>query len=790
MNQFDSGTLEALEFPRIRQEVTKRCLTDGGIALAGQLRPLVDLLLIEPALLETFEMKEIREFEEAIPLERQDGLEKLIGKLRIEGSILDAEQLKRLSDFQKTVLALFQYRIHKVEKYPRVCKYLEQLRPLNDVILRIDKAIDVGGEIRDSASDRLRRIRAEKAGSRAQIMTRLQRILGEKTHRADRLDDIITVRDGRYVISILDSEFNPKTAVVHDRSRSGATLYVEPTEAIELNNKLKQLLIDEAQEIERILLELTELARAHGDEFSENWNLYSRLDFIHAKATLASELGAVMPILKNRPQVSLQAAYHPLLLLAAKKRSDVIPLSVELGYDRTVIIITGPNTGGKTVALKTVGLLTLMTQAGLLIPVDSKTEVGVFRRVAADIGDEQSIELSLSTYSAHISRITAAVTDCDEHSLLLFDEIGVGTDPKEGAALAEAVIEHVCARNARCIVTTHYSALKAIAVGNPKVENASMEFDRATLRPTYRFRTGLPGSSYAVEVASRLGMPEEILKRAQALIGSQERSLADLIARLEAELMAASSERSELERKLKDADALLKSNQEAREKIAAREKQLFKEGFAEAEQLVESTRRKIEELLATLKSEKVSREDVRQSRKSLEDLRTELMHRAPIEPKVDHGAPPDEGDKVFVERLQTDGELIEIFPDRKKAKVRVGKVLYTMELADLRKLERGAANPELPDGVSYQPYHDQGDVSLELSLRGLTVEEARDRLDKYFDEIALTHAPYIRIVHGKGTGALRRLVREYLSKNKMVESFQLGERNEGSWGVTVVKLKS
>ena len=790
MSQIDHHTLDSLEFPRIKEHIAKLCYCDAGRELVGLLSPSIDPLIIETALRESREMKEIIEFEEIIPLEHLERIEQLVGKVRIAGSILDAEQLKKLSDFQKLIVSLHQYRTHKEEKYPLVAGYLSQLKPLSELIQRIDAAIDRGGEIKDSASDRLRRIRADKVQARAQILARLQRALGEKSHRSDRADDIVTMRDGRYVIAIVDSDFNPRTAVIHDRSRTGATLYVEPTDAIELNNKLKQIHLDEEHEIERILLELSELAHSHGEEIARNWSLYGRIDFLHAKGRMALDLQAVMPVLRQDAQISLQAAFHPLLLMGARKRSDVVPLNVELGFDHNVIIITGPNTGGKTVALKTVGLLALMVQSGLLVPADEKSQVGIFTNIFADIGDEQSIELSLSTYSSHISRITNALSRCDEKSLLLFDELGVGTDPKEGAALGEAIIEHVARSGSKCIVTTHYSALKAIAETNKRVENASMEFNRQTFQPTYRFRTGLPGSSYALEVASRLGMPGEILARAQELVGTQERSLADLISRLEQELMAADSEREQLRVRLQKAEELENSRKLNQAKIEEKEKQLLREGFDEANKLVEETRKKVEALMLEMKSPQTTRAEVKQARKTIDDLRHELANQAEVlKPRRQEvGEPATEGDMVFVERLRTEGELLEVFPDGKRGKVRVGRVVYTMDLADLRKLKPNEARPEIPQGVNYQPF--KSDVDMEISLRGLTVEEARDRLDKYFDEIALTHMPFVRIVHGKGTGALRRFVREYLSKNKMVESFQLGEWNEGSWGVTVVKLKS
>jgi DNA mismatch repair protein MutS2 len=788
MSRFDDHTLNSLEFFRIKEEISKQCYCEKGKRHVERLAPSSDGEIIETNLQETLEMKEIREFEEAIPLEAVERVEALVDKVKVVGAILDPDQLKRLADFQKLIVALYQYRSNKESKYPRVVSYLKQLTPLQELIKRIDQAIDTTGEIKDSASDRLRRIRIDKTQARAQIIHRLNKILGEKTHRSDRQDDIITLRDGRYVIPIVDSEFNPKTAVVHDRSKSGATLFVEPTEAIEMNNKLKQLMLEETHEIERILLELSELARGSASQIERNWELYGKLDFLHAKAVFACRIDGVMPILKSTAVVNLQAAYHPVLLLSAKQKQDVVPLNVELGFDYNVIIITGPNTGGKTVALKTVGLMVLMTQAGLLISADAKSEIGIFDKVFADIGDEQSIELSLSTFSSHIARIKQALESCDHTSLLLFDEIGVGTDPREGAALGEAVIDYLTNTGAKCIVTTHYSALKAIAETNKKVENASMEFDRRTLQPTYRMRTGLPGSSYALEMAARLGMPKAVLERAGQLVGTQERSLADLIARLESELMATEAERRQLAERLVKATELERQHKEQAAKVEAREKELLKHGYAEAVKLVEETRKHIEALLQNLQEERPTKETIKQSRKSLEDLRNELSaQQSAFVPPEEPGEQPAAGDRVWVERLQTEGNLVEKFGDGKKARVRIGKVLYTMELAELRKLDAAKRSRSIPSGVVYQPYREN--LSAEISLRGLTVEEALDQLDKYFDEIALANFPQIRIIHGKGTGALRRMVRDYLSKNKMVESFQLGEWNEGSWGVTIVKLK-
>lgn len=788
MMRFDKYTLDSLEYHKIREAVAKRCLSEGGKRHVERLKPTIDSLIIEDALTETAEMKEIILFQEAFPLSAAEKIDVLIDKIKVVGSILDPEQLKRLSDFLGTILAMNQYKRDHEEQFPNIVAYLRQLNPLDDLVLRIDKAIDRAGEVKDSASDKLRRLRGEKINARARIMDRLQRVLGKQTHKADRVDDIITLREGRYVISVPDTDFDNKAGIVHDRSRSGATLYVEPFETVEFNNRLKNLELEEKQEIERILLELSDFARSKIEVIERDWALFAKLDFIHAKGRLAADLNAVKPEIRNEPVVKLLQAKHPLLLLAAEKHGEVVPIDVELGYDYNVLVITGPNTGGKTVAVKTVGLLVLMLQSGLLIPADEKSELGVFEKVFADIGDEQSIELSLSTFSSHISRITDAITDCDRDSLLLFDEIGAGTDPKEGAALGEAIIEHVVNAGSRCVVTTHYSSLKTIAETDERIENASFEFDRQTLEPTFKLRRGVPGSSYAVEIAARLGMPKDVIKRAGELVGTQERSLGDLIARLEEQLNGAEAEREQLKQQLEHAHELEEQWKEKSQKVQAREKELAQAGYAEADQLVAETRRKLEQVIREVKEEQASRGAIKRGKKTLDELRDELAGKRPSAKSVSGtGERPEAGDHVWVEKLQTDGELIEVFGDGKRGKVRIGKVLYTMELDDLTKLDKKEEPRPLPAGVNYEPFRE--DLTNEVSLRGMTVEEATEKLDQYFDQISLANFPSVRIVHGKGTGVLRRFVRQYLANQPMVESFELGQWNEGGDGVTIAKLK-
>lgn len=788
MLRFDNYTLRSLEYDKIKDEVSRRCYSDGGRRFVERMAPYSDALIVEDLLTETVEMKELLLFDEPFPLEQTDKIDTLLDKLKIEGSMLEPLELKRLAGFQGVVKALYQYRKNRDENFPRITRYLKQLDPLDDLSLRIERAIDPAGEVKDSASDRLRRIRLDKINARARIMTKLNHIIGDKPHRADHQDDIITIRDGRFVIPVVDSDFSPSSGVVHDRSRSGTTLFIEPTQIIELNNKLKQLQIDERHEVERILLELSDFARSKLDQLQSNWGLYSRLDFIYARGRFAVDIDAIMPQLKSEPVINLKRAYHPLLLLASSDRLQVVPNDIEVGFDFNVLVITGPNTGGKTVAVKGVGLLVLLTQSGLLIPVDETSELGIFARVHADIGDEQSIELSLSTFSSHIERITRALENCNEQSLLLFDEIGAGTDPQEGAALGEAIIEYVAESNARCIVTTHYSALKTIAEEYKIVENASFEFDRKTLKPTYRLRTGLPGSSYALEIASRLGMPKEVIGRAGELVGTQERSLADLISKMEKQLAESEDESRKLEARLKAAEELEHFWQSRSEHVERREKELLRDGYSEATGLVEETKRTLDLLIKDIRENSASKDVIKKARKTIDDLRRELANKsAASAPSRSNTEIPVKGDRVWVDRFQTEGDLIEVFAGGKKGKVQIKNVLYTMEIDQLAKVD-AVKTETLPEGVNYQPFDDEG--LTEVSLIGMTVDEAREELDRYFDKVELSNLPSVRIVHGKGTGALRRMVREYLSKQRLVASFELGQWNEGGSGVTVAKLKS
>ncbi|RME29201.1 MAG: endonuclease MutS2, partial [Candidatus Zixiibacteriota bacterium] len=482
--QISPHTLEALEYPKIVARIAGRCLTPYGREHVAQLRPLFDKAVIDRRQDEAAQMQDIVRFGLPFPLTRIDDCREALKRSTVEGEILEPAEINRVLELVTLSISLHRYNTEERDKFPAIAEYLQKLRAFPELQKEIRRCIDDQGEIKDSASPALKRIRREQVDLRRHILRRLEQIVGSQRKQAGWQDDIVTQRNGRYVISVLSSQYQSSMGILHDRSQSGNTLFVEPQETVELNNRLNMLQQEEHVEIVRILKTLTGEIGQRASALTENCRLIGLLDARHATAELAVALKATRPVIHDTPGVELEQARHPLLILQAGNVEKVVPLSLTLDADRRGIVITGPNTGGKTVALKTIGLLVLMAQSGLPIPAKEKSAVGIFRNVFADIGDEQSIEQSLSTFSSHMGHIVEAVDRADEHTLVLFDEIGAGTDPKEGAALAEAIIIHLVERGVYLVATTHYSQLKTLPLSHPELENASLEFDRDNLSPT------------------------------------------------------------------------------------------------------------------------------------------------------------------------------------------------------------------------------------------------------------------------------------------------------------------
>jgi len=785
----DEHTLKVLEFDKIRELLSKRCLSEMGRELAGSLFPTKDVQIAEREIKQTSELKEILLFQERFPLSSMQDVRPSLRKVKTPGVFLEPQELLGLAGMVVISGSLIKFFKNKKERYPLTSSLIAELRSFDELLAAINSAVEPTGDIKDSASGRLSDIRHQQKTLRNRILDKLEKMIGARKVKGPRQDDIITIRDGRYVVPMDESDFFQSRGIVHDRSRSGATLFVEPLVVVKWNNQVRELALEEKAEIERILLAISDLIRDQIDDLDVTVRVMQELDFIHAKAQLSFDYDGSAPLLNQQGQVRLLGARHP-LLQASQDRVNAVPLSLTLGQDYTILIITGPNAGGKTVALKTVGLLTVMALAGLHIPAQPDSEVAAFSKVYADIGDEQSIEMSLSTFSSHMLHIKEAVVNADRQSLILLDELGGGTDPKEGVALGEAVIDDLVNKDARAVITTHQGALKMLVQDYPQIRNACMEFDKETLAPTYRFNIGYPGSSYAIEIAQRLGMPESIVGKAREILGSDERDLGVLLEDLEKDLQKVRDNRRAIEERKKVTQELMNLYQDRMKKLEEREKELKTKALQESKLMVESTRAELERLVAQIRKTQAQKEVVKEVHKAVEEKRASLTEElkkfeSKVVKKLGIIQP---GDVVWIEPLAIRGEVLSKDQESKKFKVLVGSVTYEVEEEKLTRIEDQEKVEPAEEYVSTSSYS-LPQVSPEIDLRGLLAEEAFEIVDKYLDNAFLAGLTTVTVIHGKGTGALRKKIGEFLSRHHRVESIRLGEWNEGGAGVTVVKLK-
>ncbi len=788
MPEFDNHSLEILEYGKIISLIHGLCLTPYGMSRVDQTQPLTDITAINRRLDEITEMKDIIRFGQAFPLYRLDDTRDLLSKSRVEGIFLEPLDLLTIRDLVEVGAGLHDYSREERPKFPLITEYLTTLHPFPEISREISKAIDHDGTVKDDASSKLKTVRREIGEMRRKIAARLEKILAERSRLKGWQDDTVTQRDGRYVIPIPSGQFKSDSGIIHDRSQSGATLFVEPAETVEMNNHLNLLHQEERLEVDRILRHLTSLVAAASERLFVNCDIIGQLDSLHASADMALKTEAERPLIKSSAGFNLIGARHPLLLYNTKDKSGIVANDIMLDGDRRGIIITGPNTGGKTVALKTVGLLAVMAQSGLHIPAHEKSTIGLFKNVIADIGDEQSIELSLSTFSSHIRQIIHAVRSAGPDTLVLLDEIGAGTDPKEGAALAESILLELSRQKARVMVTTHYSQLKTLPMQHPEFENASFEFDRKSLQPTFRLHTGIPGASYAVEIARRLGMPSSIADRAARLLGQGERDLSQLTESLEKDLAALKQDKAALEERLKKAAQLeifYKTRQEQLEREIADSR---KNRMEELDNLLDSTRLEVERTVREIRESKASAESVKKIHHLLRQGKDDLDRiRKKDKPVGSDDSQFKIGEMVMVTPFKKEGEIVE-FIGQDKIRVRIENIMTTVGRTEIRKSETAAASDKSRTGSVGTP--DDGPPPGELHLLGMTVEEAREELDKYFDMAELNGLTHAYIVHGKGTGALRKAVAEYLKGHRSVESYRLGDWNEGGAGVTIVHFKT
>ena len=780
----DQKTLKILEFDKVREQLASHTAFTLGRERALWLEPSNDPGIIEARQNETAEALELLNREGGLPLGGVRDIRRSLRKADM-GSILSPGELLEIASTLYGTSQARRFLMEKAEIDSQLAELAQRLEPASFLRERIEGCIGDDGEMLDSASDNLRSIRNRMRSLQGRIREKLDSIIHSVRYQKVLQDAIITIRNGRYVVPVKSEFKGLLPGLVHDQSGSGATLFVEPAAVVEINNQLRQLESEETEEIERILRELTLMVGNKARELLISLETLGRLDFIFAKAYLAATQKAVRPKLRSDGYMNIRAGRHPLL------RGEVVPLDIWLGGEFTALVITGPNTGGKTVALKTVGLLTLMGQAGLHVPSDEGTELNVFSHVFADIGDEQSIEQNLSTFSSHMANIVRILDEADENCLILLDELGAGTDPTEGAALAMALLQWFHNRGCRTIATTHYSELKAFAYTTEGLQNASVQFDVETLRPTYRLEIGLPGRSNAFAIASRLGLQEEVIGLARGYLTQEDIRIDDMIQDMEENRRRASHERTVAERLRSQVELEMNKYQENLRRLENEKEEILAAARREAAELVKKAKSDADELLGLLRSaDRAEREETAQKIRSSLENRHRVLSEAE-KPKVEKPAyAPSKnlvpGSAVYLNRLRQKGCILEIGTGG-EALVQVGALRVTLPLEDLTPTDDEFTVQSSRNRVSLETSK-AASISAELDLRGLTVEEATSMVDKYLDDALLAGLPRCRIIHGKGTGALRSAISSQLEAHPHIKAYRLGGPGEGGDGVTVAEL--
>ena len=708
------------------------------------------------------------------------------------GGALTASGLLQVSDFLrvsrglKTYLKKDSYNSDEEVKLEYIDKLIEDLYTDKRLEDEINSKIISEEEIADDASRELLRIRRGIVAKKDAIKNRLNGILSS---HADFLQDaIVTLRDGRYVVPVKIENKSRVKGLVHDISGSGQTAYIEPMAVVEANNDLKELYIKENLEIEKILKELSELVGETSEEIKSNQEKLIELDFIFAKARLGLNYRANMPKLNREGRINLIKAYHPFL-----DRKIAVPIDINLGIDFTSLIVTGPNTGGKTVSIKTVGLLTLMTQFGLLIPADEASEIAVFEKVFADIGDEQSIEQSLSTFSSHMVNIVYILKNVTPNSLVLFDELGAGTDPTEGAALARSIMDFMLERKIRCISTSHYNQLKIYALTTDGVANASMEFDVDSLSPTYRLLIGVPGKSNAFEISRRLGLPDEIIGEAKKLLSSENIEFEDVLQSIDEDRTKIREYREELEREKIDLEKENKRLQSKIKKLEDQKEKILEKSREEAKRLLLNTKENVDIILSEINEarDKISSENSKKIQEAQDLLRESIKNaRDKSELEITKAANPIREIKVGDKVRTSLGNLATVLelPDKKgNVLVQSGIMKMNMPKDSLTRID--VQEDTTKNNTRSILKNKATNVKSEIDIRGKNFEDAKDIVDKYLDDAYLSGLKSVRIIHGKGTGVLRQKLREHFRNVKIIKSYKDAEYNEGGDGVTVVTLK-
>ncbi len=776
---FSATVLKKLEFDKVLTRISRLAVSEAGKERVLQILPTTDREEIREEHQRVSEGKELLIAEGSVPLDGLKDVRIALKKTSVENQLLSIQELLDVASTLRTSRTVHGFLAKRRSQYPSLSSFIPQLYSDKVVEFNITQAIDEQGFVKDSATKELRQIRRSLIEAGDSLRKRLNSILKQVSKQELLQDEIVTTREGRLVIPVKVEYKNQVPGFIHSSSATGATVYIEPAESLQLNNELRELQLHEQREIARILGDLTGQVREIRGSVEESFEALTVLDVVVAKARYSIEVIGCPPELSESPRIKLVEARHPVLLQRHERR-EVIPLTLELGTEAQTLVITGPNAGGKTVAMKTVGLLCLCAQAGIHIPSGSESEVYPFAQYFVDIGDDQSIEDDLSTFSSHLVKLKEVLTEADERSLVLIDEIGAGTDPAEGGSLAATVLKELTDRKVLTIATTHHGILKVFAHQTAGVENGSMEFDQASLRPTYRFRMGVPGSSFAFELAERIGISREVLAAARAELGDEKTKLESLIVHLERQSQHSAEQLKEVATERRRLEDLVRSYEEKMLELKKELSSIRKKAVEEARELVRDARAKIEQSVKEIRERGSNAEVVRSARSTVRNLSEQL--RVPTsEVSPEELETLSVGDVVRLKDGHQVGEIVEL--QQTTATVLWGNAKLKVSRGSLVKALQHALSQAAP--ASAELLLESGN---EIDLRGMLGDEAVTAVERFLDNAYVAGLHRVDIIHGKGTGALRKRITEFLKTYPHVKAFRLGEWNEGGVGVTVVEF--
>jgi len=783
---FPQNALEKLGFSEIKNLVREKCLSEPGREMVEKIRPQAKIEQIDRFLRQTYECKALLSSDSPLPVDHMYPIRPLAEKANLEGAFLSEEEFFRMLLALRTVFAVIRYFNDRPGAYPNLELLFEHLPIEPDILRQIESVIDERGKMKDNASALLLDLTGRILQREREARNRIDQIFKLAGQNGWTADGNLTVRDGRLCIPVLAENKRKLKGWIHDESASGQTAYIEPEEVFHLNNQIRDLEFERRRETVRILTELTAELRPQVPLLLAYHGLLAKLDFVRAKALFALDIEAEIPELSKEPEIRLVNARHPLLFLHGKRnpQAAVVPLNIQLDERDRIVLVSGPNAGGKSVCLKTVGLLQLMVQSGLLIPADPESKIGVFRQFFADIGDDQSIESDLSTYSAHLSKMKHFTESADARTLVLMDEFGTGTDPQFGGPIAEAVLEALNRKRVRGVITTHYSNLKVCAANTPGLENASMLFDNVAMRPLYILQIGRPGSSYAFEIAEKIGLGKAILEAAKNKIGHQQKKVDTLLVDLERDKKQVHDTKIAVSRREKDLQARQAEYEQLHSRLEENKKQIIREAKEKAREILKDANRLVENTISEIKSVQAERDRTKAIRKKLHEAIEEHRIIKP-EPAKDQQTTEEAfepGDWVRISDTQTEAQVLEVSKGSNLV-LALGDLRTVVKKNRVVKL-RGKEKTAVVKKNRYVSMDSVADFRPEVDLRGMRTDDALRQLETVLDRAVMIGYPSLKILHGKGDGILRKFIREYLRKYSHVSRIEDEHADRGGDGVT------